>query len=145
MTEVHPRYGWVLRQDVAEVNGRLLVSARCSDHRYYALPPEGGVSLPHMVQLYMAPEGQPAMTLEITISSYSVNQPYATSAEAWRMPEMNGYPPMNLAQMRLQAPSSMAAAPADWQRAAQPQIQPPAMQFRGYSQDTPGNQTTYIR
>ena len=101
VTEIHPRYGWVLRQDLAEPSGRMLVSARCSEHRYYELP-QGGVALPHHVQLYMAPEGQPAMSLQLTISSYTINQRFG-GQETYQVPKMDGYPPMDLTRVRLHA------------------------------------------
>jgi hypothetical protein len=108
---VHDRHGWVLEQRLFDTAGRNIATALASDHRHY---PEAGVSLPHRLEVRL-----PAAQLNFTINvrNFRVNQLDGNPAQLWTLPQMEGYPlvniadPRNLPVSRLDPPASPNAGP----------------------------------
>jgi hypothetical protein len=109
ITVVHAQYGWVLEQHIYDAKGNRIVSSFASEHKHY---PEQGVTLPHHVELRVAPRGVPAstdskaeeMTLKIDIGNYHINRLMGDPEQLWALPRPDGYPMINLADPRNQAP-----------------------------------------
>ena len=108
MTLVDDKYGFVVEQRVHDPAGRLIAVARASEHRHY---PEVRVTLPHRVQVTLPP-AQMAITFEVP--RYTINQLSGDPVNIFAMPQMNGYPLIDLADPRLLAPTGQShpAAPA---------------------------------
>jgi hypothetical protein len=96
-------YGWVLQQQLYDPNGQLLVAAEASKYRFY---PDEAVSLPHHVEVQLAP-GQPAqLAFELDVSSYLVNRLYGESSQLWALPDIEGHPRVDIAQAPYQGPGA---------------------------------------
>ena len=105
ITVIHDQYAWVLRQQLYDAQQRLLASVKASRHRFY---PGYGVSLPHRVEIQMAP-GQPnQLQLTIEVSSYQINQISGEASQLWTLPAMNGVPQINLIKEDQSAPGTSA-------------------------------------
>ncbi len=88
------KYGWVLEQHLYDTTGQLLLSARASKFRFY---PMDGVSLPHHIDVQVTP-GQPSqMAFEVDVNSYLINRLYGEPNELWSLPDIEGYPLVNIA------------------------------------------------
>jgi hypothetical protein len=121
------RYGWILGNRVENASGQVLAASAASQYRFYQ---DAGVSLPHRIQIDL-----PLVQKSFTISSaqYSINQLVGDAGQLWAMPQMEGYPAVNVAE-------SQPAAP-DWQQG--PSVVPAAPpypvhtgfhpKYRGYS------------
>jgi hypothetical protein len=128
---VHNRHGWVLEQRLFDTSGRNIATALAGDHRHY---PEAGVSLPHRLEVRL-----PAAQLNFTINvrNFRVNQLDGNPAQLWTLPQMEGYPlvniadPRNLPVSRLDNPSGPAPGAnvpgANASGAGAPTTQPPSM------------------
>lgn len=121
MTSIDEKYGWVLEQHVYDVHARLVASSAASEHRYYHLP---GVSLPHRVEIQLIPPAESAqgtpLQFVLQISDYAINQLGVDTAQLWTMPQLDGYPMVDLAAppppARVQAPQHIGAPLGDVQR-----------------------------
>lgn len=91
---IHPSYGWVLQQHVYDPRGQLLASARASRHRY---DPNTGVALPQHVEL-SAPSADLVLTL--SVAGYRINQPVGNPDLLWSLPQMEGYPLLDITDPR---------------------------------------------
>lgn len=89
-------HGWILEQHEYDAQGRLLVSAFASNHRYY---PAVGASLPHHVEIRLP---APHKSIQLDVESYVVNQLYGDPAQLWAMPTYEGYPLVDLSDPSLQ-------------------------------------------
>ena len=130
VTVIHRKYGYVLEQHLYDARGTLLAKAEGSNHRYYSLE---GVSLPHRVNVQIAP-GQPTqLAFQLDMSGYRINQIQGEPNRLWEMPQLEGHPLVNLADPRFQLPSGFfpSAAP------------PPAQAAPPYIPPTPSYQSRY--
>ncbi len=125
-TVVHSRYGWILEQHVYDSTGQLIASARASEHRFYAAT---GVTLPHRLELELAP-GQPSqMSLKIDVSSYLINRLYGDPSQLWSIPQPRGVPLVNIADPNFRPPLSNSpptptGSPGNWPRNAHQPFRP---------------------
>jgi len=106
---VHATYGWVLQQHIHDARGQLLVSARASKHRY---DPNHGVSLPQLIEMTVPPAD---LAFSLSVGGYQINQPVANPDVLWSLPQIAGYPLVNLMDPEGQpsvAPNSPSSAPA---------------------------------
>ncbi|MDA7978561.1 MAG: hypothetical protein MPJ50_07300 [Pirellulales bacterium] len=127
VTVVDARYGDVLEQHLYDGNQQLVASALTSDHRGYALQDNTQVYLPHEVQLEFPKTN---MTLTISVSSYEINQIGADANLAlWKMPNIPGYPLVDLADPNLRLTPIAGPFPATGQQ--QPGAQPSGAQQYG--------------
>jgi hypothetical protein len=103
---VHDRHGWVLEQRLFDTSGRNIATALASEHRHY---PEAGVSLPHRLEVRL-----PAAQLNFTINvrNFRVNQLDGNPSQLWTLPQMEGYPLVNIADPRNIPVSRVDNAPA---------------------------------
>lgn len=82
--QVNAEYGWIEQQTLYDTQGRVIAAASAANHRFY---PNEGVTLPHQIQIQMAP-GQPnELKFELVIRSYFVNRMYAAEGQLWSMPQ----------------------------------------------------------
>jgi hypothetical protein len=95
------KYGWVLEQHLYDANGQLLLSAQASKFRFY---PMDGVSLPHHIEVQVTP-GQPSqMAFEVDVNGYLINRLYGEPTELWSLPNIEGYPLVDIAAPGFQPP-----------------------------------------
>jgi hypothetical protein len=78
------RHGWIVEQQVADSFGRILATARCSDHRFYE---EARASLPHRVQIEI-PSAELSFLLDV--GRYLVNQLNTDAATFFEIPNNDG-------------------------------------------------------
>ena len=100
---VDDRYGWITEQHVFDVSGNVLASVRASGHRHY---PQVGASLPHNLEVTMSGAGQ---TLRIDVGEYWLNQ--QADPGQWAMPQLPGYPPVNVASPQFQPQQALSLSP----------------------------------
>jgi hypothetical protein len=98
VTYVDDKYGYVVEQRLHDPAGRLIAIALAADHRHY---PEARVTLPHRVQVKVPP-AQLAITFDVP--RYAINQISGDPVSIFSMPQMGGYPLIDLADPRLLAP-----------------------------------------
>ena len=102
------KYGWMVEQHYYDANGQLLLSARASEHRYY---PDDAVTMPHHVEVRLLP-GQPSqLAFDVDVSRYVFNRLAGESSELWTLPQIEGYPAVDIADPRFRPP--VAAVPQD--------------------------------
>lgn len=94
ITFVDGRYGYVVEQRVHDPSGRLVAVARESQHRHY---PQLRVTLPHRVDVELPP-AQMAFTLDVP--RYAINQINGDAVSIFAMPQIEGYPLIDLADPR---------------------------------------------
>lgn len=104
--EVDAQRGLVLTQHLYDLNGRLLVSAYASEHRFIA---EYGLSLPHRIQIDL-PMAQSQMQLDA--SSWLINQLPRDSQTLWQMPSVAGIERVELTSPQGAVPDTPATYPA---------------------------------
>lgn len=118
---VHSTYGWVLQQHVHDERGQLLATAKASKHRY---EPAHGVSLPQLVEMTI-PAADLAFSL--SVNGYLINQPVANPDVKWSLPQIAGYPLVDLADPRTTpgGPPPPVASPTGYAPAAsEPSLTP---------------------
>jgi hypothetical protein len=91
---VDNRYGHVREQRLHDAAGRLVAVARASQHRHY---PQFRVTLPHRVEVELPP-AQMAFTFDVP--RYTINQINVDPAGIFAMPQIDGYPLIDLADPR---------------------------------------------
>ena len=105
---IDAKYGWIVEQHFYDANGQLLLSARASRHRYY---PEDAVTMPHHVEVRLMP-GQPSqLAFDVDVGNYVFNRLSGDAVELWAMPQIEGYPAVDIADPRFRPP--VAAVPSD--------------------------------
>ena len=105
---INAKYGWMVEQHYYDVNGQLLLSARAGQHRYY---PNDAVTMPHHVEVRLLP-GQPAqMAFDLDVGRYVFNRLTGERAGLWTLPEIEGYPLVDIAAPQFRPP--VAALPRD--------------------------------
>lgn len=103
-------YGWVLEQHLYDSNRQLLLSAKASKFRFYSMD---GVSLPHHIDVQVTP-GQPSqMAFELDVNSYLINRLYGEPTELWSLPNIEGYPLVDIAAPGFRPPISEQPAPGN--------------------------------
>lgn len=102
VTILDNRYGWVLEQHLHDPTGRLVAVARASQHRHY---PTWKVTLPHHVEVELPP-AQMAFTFDVP--RYAINQISGDPASIFAMPQIDGYPLIDLADPRYFSPGQPA-------------------------------------
>jgi hypothetical protein len=110
VTILDNRYGWVLEQHLHDASGRLVAVARASQHRHY---PTWRVTLPHRVEVELPP-AQMAFTFDVP--RYVINQLSGDPAEVFALPQIEGYPLVDLADPRnfgYAQPPLASASPSD--------------------------------
>jgi hypothetical protein len=108
-------YGWASQQHLYDANGQLLLSALASGHRFYR---DNSVTLPHHVEVTLLP-GQPSqIAFEVDIGSYAINRAASGGSELWTMPQIEGYPAVDIADPRFRPPVASLSLPTS--RAAIP-------------------------
>jgi hypothetical protein len=123
ITVVDPARAIVLEQDLYDVRGQLVASARTSAHRR---DPVTGAILPRHIEIDY-PGAQ--LTMKIDIADLQVNALGPQNAQYWIKPEYAGFPDMNLADPNILAqPGGFAPQPSGF--APQPGPTPlPGAQF----------------
>ncbi len=102
-------YGWAAQQHLYDANGQLLLSARADRHRFYR---DESVTLPHHVEVTLLP-GQPAqMAFEVDIGSFAINRAASGGSDLWTMPQIEGYPAVDIADPRFRPPVAALTPPA---------------------------------
>lgn len=114
---VDAKYGWISEQHLFGANRNPIASVRASGHRHYR---NVGASVPHQIDISMAGITQP---LRIEVGDYWINQLGDDPAQLWRMPELPGYTPVNVASPQFQPPQNLS-----WSNA--PTVQPPPPESR---------------
>ncbi|MFV1964658.1 MAG: hypothetical protein ACC628_04495 [Pirellulaceae bacterium] len=122
-------YGWIVENRIENANGQVVAATRASQYRFYE---EAGVSLPHRIEFDLPPA---QLSFAIDAAQYSINQLMGDPLQLWSMPQMEGYPLVNVADMAPPA-SSWQEGPAG---APPPQMYPNRPRtgfhprYRGYS------------
>jgi len=89
-------YGQVHQQQLYDNQGRLLASAVASKHRYDRVR---NVSLPRHVEIRLPPAN---LSFSIDVTGYAINHISGDPAQLWSMPQIEGYPLVDLSDPRLQ-------------------------------------------
>lgn len=98
---VDAKYGWPAQQHLYDAGGQLLLSTRASQQRFYR---EESVTLPHRIEVTLMP-GQPSqMAFDLDIAQYSINRLTGDSTELWTMPQIDGYPAVDIADPQFRPP-----------------------------------------
>lgn len=100
---VHDTYGWVLEQRIFDPRGQLIATAVASQHRHY---PEVGVSLPHHLDLQL-PAAQ--LNLSVSVRNFRINQLDGNPDQLWTLPQLEGYPLVDIADPRNLPPVAPAS------------------------------------
>ncbi|MHB8971627.1 MAG: hypothetical protein ACYC4N_14380 [Pirellulaceae bacterium] len=112
---VDAKYGWPAQQHLYDVNGQLLLSTRASRQRFYR---DEAVTMPHRVEVTIMP-GQPSqIAFDVDVASYSINRLSGDSTELWTMPQIEGYPSVDIADPQFRLP--VAAVPVGVANTAMP-------------------------
>jgi hypothetical protein len=105
---IDARYGWAAQQHLYDANGQLLLSARADRQRYYR---DEAVTLPHHIEVSLMP-GQPSqIALEVDVGSYAINRRVTDGGELWAMPQIEGYPAVDIADPRFRPPVAALSPP----------------------------------
>jgi hypothetical protein len=91
VTVLDAQHAWVLQQQIYDSRKQLLASAIASRHRY---DPIAGVSLPRQVDIQLPPA---QLSFRIQVVDYLVNQLSSNPQQLWSMPQIEGYPLIDLA------------------------------------------------
>ena len=83
---VDPAAGYVTDQFIYDDRNRLIARSTASQAVYYPTGETTGAVLPHRVELAIAPESGPPLTMAIQIGSYSVNQLLSGEPDLFQMP-----------------------------------------------------------
>jgi hypothetical protein len=112
---VDAKYGWVAQQHWYDVNGQLLLSARADRQRFYR---DEAVTMPHHIEVAMLP-GQPSqMAFDLDIGSYAINRLKGDAAQLWAMPQIEGYPSVDIADPQFRPP--VAVMPPGYEQSNNP-------------------------
>lgn len=141
---IHARYGYVIEQHLYDPAGQLLAKVEGSEHRYYPLE---GVSLPHRVNIQLAPNQPTQLAFQLDMAGYRINQIQGDPSRMWELPRIEGHPLVDLADPRFQPPGGFFPAVGS-RPAASPPAMSPAMsavpashaRYRGYG---PADPTTH--
>lgn len=125
---IDERYGWILEHHLYDATGRAVASSRTSGHRYNAA---AAAALPHRIEIEM-PDAQLALTIEV--NEYTINSLYGSPKQLWKMPQFEGYTPVDIAAPQ----SSPPASPMMNSRRSFPSTERPSRltqqpAYRGYS------------
>lgn len=132
VTVIDSRYGDVVEQHLYDANQQLVATALTDDFRKYVLADQSEIYLPHEVQLIF-PNSQ--MSLTVDVGSYEVNTIGAGDEPMWQLPQVAGYPVVNLADPNLNLLPLSGIPPAGAQQ--QPNMQQPNVQQPGGNQSAP--------
>lgn len=91
VTVLDAQHAWVLQQQIYDSRRQLIASAIATRHRY---DPIAGVSLPRQVDIQLPPA---ELSFRIQVSDYLVNQLNGNPQQLWAMPQIEGYPLVDLA------------------------------------------------
>ena len=98
---VDAKYGWAAQQQWYDANGQLLLSARAGRPRFYR---EEAVTMPHHIEVALLP-GQPAqMAFDLDVTSFAINRLTGDAAQLWTMPQIEGYPAVDIAAPQFRPP-----------------------------------------
>jgi hypothetical protein len=98
---VDAKYGWPAQQYLYDASGQLLLSTRASRQRFYR---EESVTLPHRIEVTLMP-GQPSqIAFGLDVAQYSINRLSGDSSELWTMPQIEGYPAVDIADPQFRPP-----------------------------------------
>lgn len=92
-------HGWIVEQQLWDISGRALATARCSDYHFYE---EAGVSLPHRVHIEL-PAAQ--LSFQLEVDRYLINQLQGDPAQRWTPPASEGYRQVNIADLGPEIPN----------------------------------------
>lgn len=106
ITRIDAVHAWVLQQEVLDASGQRLAVAIAAQHRH---DPLVGVSLPRRVDIQL-PTAQLSFTIQV--ADYLINQPGGNPQQLWSMPQIDGYPPIDLCSPGSQSFSAPAPQPA---------------------------------
>lgn len=84
--------GWVLEQHLFDANQAPIASAAASGFQY---DPNTGASLPRMVEVHLPPA---RLSFTLRTEQHLVNQLSGDPAQLWKMPQMSGYPQIEITQ-----------------------------------------------
>lgn len=127
---IHESYGWILEQHLYDAGNRLVASVKAGKHRFYEA---AAASLPRHLEIRVP---QSDLAFQLDVSDYVVNRPFDDAGALWTLPQLDGYPVVDLAG---------PAPPTAWQPPSgpPPNWQPPAHstpphsafrpRYRGYS------------
>jgi hypothetical protein len=68
---VEPQAGYVTDQLLYDPSGMLVAQSAATNHVYYD---QAGIALPHQVRLNLKPVGEQELSMQIDVSSYTLNQ-----------------------------------------------------------------------
>ena len=91
ITVLDAQHAWVMQQQIYDSRRQLLASAIASRHRY---DPIARVSLPRQVDIQLPPA---QLSFTIQVSDYLVNKLNGNPQQLWAMPQIEGYPLVDLA------------------------------------------------
>jgi hypothetical protein len=98
---IDAKYGWPAQQHLYDAGGQLLLSTRASQQRFYR---EESVTLPHRIEVTLMP-GQPSqLAFDLDVAQYSINRLAGDGTELWTMPQMEGYPAVDIADPQFRPP-----------------------------------------
>lgn len=104
VTVVHSRYGYVIEQHLYDAAGNPLARVEGSQHRYYPLE---GVSLPHRVKVQLGSGQAASLAFQLDVGGYRINQIQGDPSRRWELPQLEGYPLVDLADPRFQPPTGL--------------------------------------
>jgi hypothetical protein len=116
---VDAKYGWAAQQHWYDMNGQLLLSTRADRQRFYR---DEAVTMPHHVEVALMP-GQPSqMAFDLDVGSYAINRLTGDAGELWAMPQIEGYPSVDIADPQFRPP--VAVVPPGYERSNNPYLVP---------------------
>lgn len=94
ITVLDAAYGHVIEQHLYDERGERLASALASKHHHDSAT---GVTLPRHVEIQLPASH---MNFQVDVQEYLINRLAGDPSQLWSMPNHEGYPPMNLANLR---------------------------------------------
>jgi hypothetical protein len=130
ITVLDAQHAWVLQQQIYDSQRQLIASAIASQHRY---DPIAGVSLPRQVDIQLPPA---QLSFRIQVSDYLVNQLNGNPQQLWAMPQIEGYPLVDLAGPNAfpsdPRPANYPSPPMQYPSSAPTRYPPPQNQYPQY-------------
>ena len=98
------------QQHLYDVNGQLLLSTRASRQRFYR---DEAVTMPHRVEVTRCRASRRRSRSIVDVASYSINRLTGDSTELWAMPQIEGYPSVDIADPQFRLPVAAIPPGAD--------------------------------
>lgn len=103
---VEPQAGYVTDQLLYDPSGMLVAQSAATNHVYYE---QAGIALPHQVRLNLKPVGEQELSMQIDVSSYTLNQLLTDDPQLFVIPTGSSKA-VDLTQLGVAGPSASVSS-----------------------------------